>query len=87
MMPGFLSMLELPGCLQCRAEEALASDPEEVRREIHREITSNPKLHRVPSAQMRADLVEDSVRVGVRQFRLNARIILLEPHECGKERP
>ena len=79
-----------PTCIQCRATEYLERDQSELWAEIRTGTVSMALQSREGATLQRVNpdgfdrLIEAGVLVGMRKARIEARSVLLDPHECGK---
>jgi hypothetical protein len=78
----FERVCALDECLQCWADQVIAATTEDVEAAIYESLEKEPIIHMIgmPSDDEMAKMR----RSGRREVRLVARLVLLEPHECGK---
>lgn len=81
-MAAFEKYLEEAGCIQCRADEVLALPPEEMIRVMEEELRENPLW--VVVGRPSPEKWNQILQAGMREMRIYSRVMLLEPHECGK---
>jgi len=72
------------GCIQCWAEVVIATSDADIEAEIERQLRAEPAL--VMDGLPPADELATARRSGRREARLVARLVLHEPHECGRPR-
>jgi hypothetical protein len=76
---------EQDGCLQCWADAVISADDKAIEAAIAKGVQANPMVRMVgpPTIEEMISLK----RSGRRETKLIARLVLLEPHECGKVPP